>query len=190
MSALSNPNSLTPYDTLENPELPQLHTLVDSGSTHCFIDNHFLFDGTSTFTITQAVDVNIHFTSGNVTLVTLFLAPLDSECKIVLGHDWLTCYNLLIDWVLSSLTFWTPAQGMPTLLTPPVSPVPTSLPDPGPSDQPGLAPSVPASNSPAHTPLKAPLVSLINAAAFMCACRLEGSVQFQLQLHPLDSVQA
>ncbi|KIN98931.1 hypothetical protein M404DRAFT_30898 [Pisolithus tinctorius Marx 270] len=138
----------------------------------------------------SAVDVNICFVSGDVTPVTLYLAPLDSECKIVLGHDWLTHYNPLIDWVLSSLTFWTPAQGMPTPLTPPVSPVSTGLPDPGPSDQPSLAPSVPVSNSLAHTPLKAPLFSLVNAATFVHACKLEGSVQFQLQLHPSDSAQA
>ncbi|KIN93080.1 hypothetical protein M404DRAFT_36417 [Pisolithus tinctorius Marx 270] len=113
--------------------------------------------------------------------------PLDSECRIVLGHDWLTHYNLLIDWVLGSLTFWTPTQGMPTPLTLPVSLVSTSLPDPGPSDQPSFMPSVLVSDSLACTPLKAPLVSLINAAAFVCACKLEGSVQFQLQLCPSDS---
>ncbi|KIO05558.1 hypothetical protein M404DRAFT_25276 [Pisolithus tinctorius Marx 270] len=144
----------------------------------------------STFTITQAVDVNIHFTSGDVTPVTLYLAPLDSECKIVLRHDWLTHYNPLIAWILGSLTFWTPAQGMPTPLTPPVRPVSTSLPDPGPCDQPGPAPSVLVSDSLAHTPLKAPLVSLINAATFVHACKLEGSIQFQLQLRPSESAQA
>ncbi|KIN99749.1 hypothetical protein M404DRAFT_30210 [Pisolithus tinctorius Marx 270] len=136
------------------------------------------------------VDVNICFASGNVTPVTLFLAPLDSECKIVLRHDWLTHYNLLIDWVLGSLTFRTPAQGKPTPSTPPVSLVPIGLPDSGPSDQPGPVPSVPVSDSPACTPLKAPLVSLINAVAFVYTCKLEGSVQFQLQLCPLDSAQA
>ncbi|KIN99069.1 hypothetical protein M404DRAFT_30863 [Pisolithus tinctorius Marx 270] len=131
----------------------------------------------STFTITQAVDVNICFASGDVTLVTLYLALLDSECKVVLRHNWLTQYNPLIDWVLSSITFQTHTQGVPTLSTPPVSPVPTSLPDPSPSDQPSLVPSVPVSDSPACTPLKAPLVSLINAAAFVHVCKLEGKAK-------------
>ena len=39
-------------------------------------------------------------------------------------------------------------------------------------------------------PLTAPHISLINAAAYVHACKLEGSLQFQLQLHPEDSVKA
>ena len=49
------------------------------------------------------------------------------------------------------------------------------------TSDPGLEPSV-------DTPVRAPPhISLINAAAFLCTCKLEGSVQFQLQLCPLDS---
>ena len=119
--------------------------------------------------------------------MNFYLAPLDSECKIVLGYNWLTRYNPLIDWVLSSIDFWTCAQGMPTLSTPSVSLVL--------SDQPvsGLAnhsSSTPSDNTPACSPLMAPHISLINAAAYMHACKLEGSLQFQLQLHPENSVKA
>jgi len=117
--------------------------------------------------------------------MTFYLAPLDSECSIVLGHNWLTCYNPLIDWVLSSLTFQTPA---PSLLVPPLTPslVQSGNPVSGLSGQsdPGLAPSV---DTPVCTP---PHISLINAAAFVHACKLEGSTKYQLQLHPADSAKA
>jgi len=123
--------------------------------------------------------------SGDVTPMTFYLAPLDSECSIVLGHNWLTCYNPLIDWVLSSLTFWTLAGSFPA---PPSTPslVPPRNPDSGLSGQstPGLTPSV---NTPVCTPLH---ISLINAAAFVRACSLEGSTKYQLQLHPADSERA
>jgi len=181
MSALYNPNSLMPHVILLSFDLPKTCALVDSGSTHCFVDVQFmhknnittysvppitlqLFDSTSNFVITQAVNISVKFpASGDVTPMTFYLTPLDSECSIVLGHNWLTCYNPLIDWVLSSLTFRTPAE---SLLAPPSTPSPGLSGNPvsglsGQSD-PGLAPSV---DTLVCTP---PHISLINAAAFMC----------------------
>jgi len=192
-----------PYVSLLSHDIPKIRALVDSGSTHCFVDLQFalknnftsysvspiqlwLFDGTSNYVITQAIDLSVQFpASGDVTPMTFYLAPLDSECMIVLGHNWLTRYNPLIDWVLSSLTFRTPA---PSLLAPPSTPSPVQSGNPvsglsGQSD-PGLAPSV---DTPVCTP---PHISLINAAAFVRACKLEGSTKYQLQLRPSDTAKA
>ncbi|KIM63230.1 hypothetical protein SCLCIDRAFT_59472, partial [Scleroderma citrinum Foug A] len=210
-SALSDPNALIPHVSILSYNLENIHTLVDSGSTHCFVDLQFthqskfttrtispvtlqLFDGSSNFVITQAVDLSILFpATGDVTPMNFYLAPLDSECKIVLGHNWLTRFNPLIDWVLSSIEFRTFAGSLPApLLTPspdlPGKSVP-SLPDrldpglvPSGPAPPGLAPSV---DVPVCTP---PHVSLVNAVAFARACKLEGSVKYQLQLHPSGEV--
>ena len=113
--------------------------------------------------------------------MTFYVTPLDSDCKIVLGHNWLTQYNPSIDWVLSSIKFRTPMQQVPT---------PSSLPDPvvpSPSTlrldaTSVLSPSL--TDSPQAPSLWAPPIALINAAAFLKACQLDGSQQFSIQLKP------
>ncbi|KAG6327615.1 hypothetical protein ID866_11474, partial [Astraeus odoratus] len=119
--------------------------------------------------------------------MTFYLALLDSDCKIVLGYNWLTKYNPLIDWSMNSITFRMFTERVPT---PPSTPSDSSTPgaNPGssstPHPTPGPVPSDSTPDVPGRTPLKAPHISLINAAAFMRACKLEGSFQFSLQLCP------
>ena len=139
-----------------------------------------LFDGITTTIITEASNLPIQFSSSNVTL-------LDSDCRIILRHNWLTQYNPLIDWVLSSIKFRTPLQQVPA---------PSSLPNPdtqSPSAQ-RLDPLSVSSPFPTDSPkapgLQAPPIALINAVAYVCACKLEGSIQFSIQLQPDSALQA
>ncbi|KIM67466.1 hypothetical protein SCLCIDRAFT_21007 [Scleroderma citrinum Foug A] len=180
MSTFSDPNSLQPLVTIPASNISEFHALVDLGSTHCFVDPSFvnnnslshysvppiilqLFDGTTTTMITEATNLTIQFPSGDVT-------PLNSNCRIILGHNWLTQYNLLIDWVLSSIEFRTPShEHSPSTLRPDTLSV-SALTD-----------------SPTAPSLQAPPIALINTAAYVRACKLEGSIQFSLWLQPLAS---
>ena len=75
-------------------------------------------------------------------------------------------------------------------------PAPSSLPDhdaQSPST-PRLNPSSVSSPSLTDSPkapgLQAPVIALINAAAYVHACKLEGSIQFSIQLRPDSALQA
>ena len=96
-----------------------------------------------------------------------YVTPLDGTYSLVLGHNWLTCYNSLIDWVSSSILFCLLGQDMPApSSSPPADPTP----------------------DPSHfSDCKAPPIVMINAPAFALACCIEGSIQFSLQLCPQES---
>ena len=80
-AALSDPNSLQPSVTIIDHAIPSFPALVDSGSTHCFVDPSFanmnnlsrypippivlrLFDSTTTTIITEATNLSIRFPTG------------------------------------------------------------------------------------------------------------------------------
>ena len=174
-------------------DIPPFPTLVDLGSTHCFVDQSFvniyaistysvppimlcLFDSTTTTIITRATDLSIRFTSGDITPMTFYVTLLDLDCQIVLGHNWLTHFNPLIDWVLGSITLRLLPHQMPT---------PSSPPDSSRLDTSSLVPTppqAPLNDTPDAPSLCAPPIAFINAATYARACKLEGSTQFSLQL--------
>ena len=88
--------------------------LIDSGSSHCFIDSKFvskhsiptkpippitlqLFDGSSNSTITYMISLPIWFLTGESFDIDFYVTPLDHLCSTVLEYNWLTHYNPLID---------------------------------------------------------------------------------------------
>lgn len=176
MSALSHPKFLMPSISLVSYPIPPCPVLVDSSSCDCFINNDFvnthecstnvmpplqlcLFNGTSNSTITQAINLSIDFTTDDITS----LAP---SYSLLLGHNWLTCHNPLIDWVSSSISFHVPEQSFPASPSTPLQP-PELLPpaEPTPSDPPYFF---------NH---KALPTALISVPAFIMVCCRKGSIE-------------
>ena len=115
-------------------------------------------------TAPAAVNLLLHFSSGDKQTIMFYITPLEASCTIVLGHNWLTRYNLLIDWVLGSIKFCSPLQ-TDSLMSP---------------ETVAMAPL--SSNPLTLTPLIAPKVSFINTAAFTRLSKMDDNQVYQLFL--------
>ena len=90
----------------------------------------------------------------------MFVTSLDASCSVVLGLNWLTHYNPLVDWVDCRLTFHSTLQ----------------VPSPLESIQPQTSTS---SMELPSTP-SLPSILFVNAITYHWACQLPGSISFQL----------
>ena len=190
---------LIPVISLHFPNL-SFSCMIDCGSSHCFIASHFaevnhspiisipwmklcLIDGSSPSYITCATNISVQFSCRTTHQVRFLITKLDTEFSAVLGLDWLTLHDPLINWADTSVTF----RGHPN-----ISPVITSdsvlanheelssdnetssnlledLPDPNPGDIPEPTPKFlpnPTINSkPVHEPPETSTTSeLINSS--------------------------
>src|SRR5882724_4390973 len=171
-----------------------LKSLVDSGSSDSFHDSvlvqtqHLpeygispiklrLMDGTSNSIISQALDLQICFPTRESQNLTFYVTLLNQSCMIVLGYCWLNHYNPLIDWVLGSIFFWQLSQHK-SKSSPSVETLLSSAPLPKfPDSVPDILNLVLPVN-----PQKLLRVTLINAAVYSHASKLEGLNCFQLQI--------
>src|SRR5258708_14286693 len=113
--------SLTSTST-HNPLQP-FHALLDSGSSHSFVDKAFviknklmfsylpnpillkMFDGSTPTNISKKVWMPITFSTGETHHLELFITKLDENYSLVLGYDWLAQHNPNINWTETKIVF-------------------------------------------------------------------------------------
>ena len=191
-AALTNIDSLV--ISLSADSVPTFRTLVDSGSTDCFIDRSFssrfrlprkplvqhlqlrLFDGSLWEMLTDFVTISIRFPSGPAMDIDFIVTTLDPSCAAVLGYRWLRQYNPLIDWSRGLLSFQNDGitghsqVGSPRRhLVSGYSPENPSLANPSP------APRTASQESALCATAAKIRLGFVNAAAFRTSCRLRGS---------------
>ena len=198
-------------------------SLIDCGSSHCFLDEKFakdncfpitpispmrlkLIDGSYGPPLTCTSDVTITLSCGLVHNICFLLTHLDHEFPAVLGLNWLTLHNPLIDWVTSSVTFQNCPCSIPGTETDPETlstMATTTLEDSVSEDESSddtlseSSDNSDYSDSDSNTtstptgqtsPLKAPHISIISANAFMKALKNEGARCFSISVHnPIEA---
>ena len=100
--------SLTSPLILDQDHLHKIlfQALINSRSTHCFVDSKFvnthylktsatppvalhLFDGLSNSTISEIINLPIIFSTSDCMNLDFYITLLDSSCSLVLGYNWL-----------------------------------------------------------------------------------------------------
>src|SRR5260221_3772798 len=106
--------------------LRPFHALLDSGSSHSFVNEAFvvnnkfkfsylpnpiplrMFDGSTPSNVSKKVRMPITFSTGETHHLEFFVTMLDENYSLVLGYDWLARYNLSIDWTETKIMFREP----------------------------------------------------------------------------------
>jgi len=118
--------------------------------------------------------------------LNFYVTPLDSSCSLVLGYNWLTQHNPLIDWVNGSINFCPSLQEnlTPSHVTANIPLAPPSFLD-TPLQSSDSTSSIPVSKTSVFNSGR-PNIAIIGAAAFLHALKLPGSYNFELCLRSLD----
>src|SRR5258706_2318862 len=97
--------------------------LLDSGSSHCFVDELFakknklslskllstiplqLFDRSTRNSISHKTTIPLTFSTGETHQTEFYVTKLDKGYSVILGYDWLVCHNPSIDWAETKVVF-------------------------------------------------------------------------------------
>ena len=184
--------------------------LVDSGSSHCFVDPDFiasnsfasyeippvvlrLLDGSVGAIINRAVDISVRFSTNDIFLLTFYITKLDSSSAFVFGYNWLHRYNPSIDWRAGQILYFRHPLSVPSsarsgpsdsseLSASSTKPSASDL-KPSDTSASSFSSSAPQGNSSAL-----PSVSFINAAAYARLARLKGNTIFTITISNSDSI--
>src|SRR5260221_2814861 len=97
--------------------------LLDSGSSHCFVDELFakknklslsklmstfllrLFEGSTRNSVSHKTTIPLTFSTSETHQMEFYVTKLDKGYSIVLGYDWLVRHNPSIDWAETKVVF-------------------------------------------------------------------------------------